>query len=70
MHAGEILEQLCVSGFVLPGADPVATLNTRLWKRSGAGGPFRRLGDAIYDLARDGNAPSAEEARGAVDRKP
>ena len=70
MHAGEILEQLRVSGFVLPGADPVASLNTRLWKRSGAGGPFRRLGDAIYDLARDGDAPSAGEARGAADRKP
>ncbi|WP_375408677.1 winged helix-turn-helix domain-containing protein [uncultured Methylobacterium sp.] len=65
MHAGEILERLRAEGFALPGADPVASLNTRLWKRSGAGGPFRRLGDAIYDLAPDGDAPSTGKARAA-----
>lgn len=69
MHAGEILAQLRADGFALPGADPVASLNTRLWKRSGAGGPFRRLGDAIYDLAREDDAPLAGEAQGAADRK-
>lgn len=62
MHVGELLVQLLADGFALPGADPVASLNTRLWKRSGAGGPLRRLGDAIYDLAREGDAPSREEA--------
>ena len=48
MHAGEILEALVARGFSVPGPDPVAALNTRLWKRSGAGGPLRRLGDAVY----------------------
>ena len=66
MHAGEILERLLASGFAVPGADPVASLNTRLWKRSGADGPFRRLGDAVYDLTRAGDAPSP----GANDREP
>lgn len=63
MHAGEILEGLRAEGFTLAGVDPVASLNTRLWKRSGASGPFRRLGDAIYDLARDGDTPPTGEAR-------
>ncbi|AWN37310.1 HTH domain-containing protein [Methylobacterium radiodurans] len=51
MHAGEILERLAARGFGVPGQDPVAALNTRLWKRSGPGGPLRRLGDAVYDRA-------------------
>lgn len=51
MHAGEILEHLAARGFGVPGQDPVAALNTRLWKRSGPGGPLRRLGDAVYDRA-------------------
>ena len=51
MHAGEILEHVVARGFTVPGRDPVAALNTRLWKRSGAGGPLRRLGDAVYALA-------------------
>ncbi|KQU04919.1 hypothetical protein ASG60_16360 [Methylobacterium sp. Leaf469] len=55
LHAGEILPGLTARGFDLPGHDPVAALNTRLWKRSGPGGPLRRLGDAVY-------APSEEEA--------
>lgn len=55
LHAGEILPGLTERGFDLPGHDPVAALNTRLWKRSGPGGPLRRLGDAVY-------APSEEEA--------
>ncbi|GJD57719.1 hypothetical protein [Methylobacterium dankookense] len=59
MHAGEILEQLAGRGFAVPGQDPVAALNTRLWKRSGPGGPLRRLGDAVYDRADGpGSAPS------------
>ena len=57
MHAGEILEALVAQGFAVPGADPVAALNTRLWKRAGAGGPLRRLGEAVYAPA--GPAPSA-----------
>jgi hypothetical protein len=48
LHARDILERLTAQGFTLPGVDPVAALNTRLWKRSGPGGPFRRLGDAVY----------------------
>lgn len=48
MHAGEILEALVARGFGVPGPDPVAALNTRLWKRAGAGGPLRRLGEAVY----------------------
>ena len=48
MHAGEILEALVAQGFAVPGQDPVAALNTRLWKRSGPDGPLRRLGDAVY----------------------
>ena len=48
MHAGEILEALVAEGFAVPGQDPVAALNTRLWKRSGPHGPLRRLGDAVY----------------------
>ncbi|WP_375464168.1 winged helix-turn-helix domain-containing protein [uncultured Methylobacterium sp.] len=51
MHAGEILEALVADGFTVPGQDPVAALNTRLWKRSGVDGPLRRLGDAVYALA-------------------
>lgn len=51
LHAGQILERLAARGFSLPGADPVAALNTRLWKRAGPGGPFRRMGDAMYALA-------------------
>lgn len=48
LHASEIWARLSDQGFALPGADPVAALNTRLWKRSGPGGPLRRLGDAVY----------------------
>ncbi|TXN81837.1 hypothetical protein [Methylobacterium sp. WL8] len=48
MHAGEILEALVAEGFAVPGQDPVAALNTRLWKRSGPHGSLRRLGDAVY----------------------
>ncbi|WP_336491247.1 winged helix-turn-helix domain-containing protein [Methylobacterium nigriterrae] len=51
LHAGEILARLARQGFTLPGQDPVAALNTRLWKRSGPGGPVRRMGDAVYALA-------------------
>jgi hypothetical protein len=54
LHAGEILEGLTALGFAVPGHDPVAALNTRLWKRSGPGGPLRRLGEAVY-------APAEEE---------
>lgn len=51
LHAGEILEILLVRGFTLPGRDPVAALNTRLWKRSGPGGPLLRVAEATYALA-------------------
>lgn len=51
MHAAEIWERLAASGLTLPGHDPVAALNTRLWKRAQGGGVFRRLGDAVYGLA-------------------
>lgn len=51
LHASEILAVLTSRGFSLPGHDPVAALNTRLWKRSGASGPLKRLGDAVYALA-------------------
>lgn len=48
LHAAEILDGLTRRGLSVPGLDPVAALNTRLWKRSGAGGAFQRLGDAVY----------------------
>lgn len=48
LHASEILAVLAGRGFAVPGHDPVAALNTRLWKRSGPDGPLRRLGDAVY----------------------
>jgi HB1, ASXL, restriction endonuclease HTH domain len=51
MHAAEIWERLAARGLTLPGHDPVAALNTRLWKRAQAGTVFRRLGDAVYGLA-------------------
>ena len=51
LHAGEILEILLARGFTLPGRDPVAALNTRLWKRSGPGGPLLRVAEATYALA-------------------
>ncbi|SDN67217.1 HB1, ASXL, restriction endonuclease HTH domain [Methylobacterium phyllostachyos] len=53
LHAAEILEVLSDQGFTLPGRDPVAALNTRLWKRSGPDGPLRRVGEATYALAAD-----------------
>lgn len=56
LHAAEILAVLAGRGFSLPGHDPVAALNTRLWKRSGPGGPLRRMGDAVYALAEPGAA--------------
>ncbi|WP_298966394.1 HTH domain-containing protein [uncultured Methylobacterium sp.] len=54
MHAAEIWEQLAASGLTLPGHDPVAALNTRLWKRAQGNGPVRRLGDAVYAAAEAG----------------
>lgn len=51
LHVSEIRDRLLALGHDLPGADPIAALNTRLWKRSAPGGAFRRLGDAVYDLA-------------------
>ncbi|MGE7417198.1 HTH domain-containing protein [Methylobacterium tarhaniae] len=51
MHAAEIWERLAARGLTLPGHDPVAALNTRLWKRAKGGTVFRRLGDAVYGLA-------------------
>lgn len=51
LHAGEILEHLVARGFAVPGRDPVAALNTRLWKRAAPDGPLRRLGEASYALA-------------------
>ncbi|MCJ2057234.1 winged helix-turn-helix domain-containing protein [Methylobacterium sp. J-048] len=56
LHAGEILEILLARGFTLPGRDPVAALNTRLWKRAGAGGPLRRVAEATYALAGEADA--------------
>jgi len=53
LHAAEILDVLTAQGFTLPGRDPVAALNTRLWKRAGPGGPLRRVGEATYALAAD-----------------
>lgn len=51
LHAREIHDALIARGFAIPGRDPVAALNTRLWKRSGGGGPLRRHGEAVYGLA-------------------
>lgn len=51
LHARDIHDALIARGFAIPGRDPVAALNTRLWKRSGEGGPLRRHGDAVYGLA-------------------
>lgn len=53
LHAREIHDALIARGFAIPGRDPVASLNTRLWKRSGEGGPLRRHGDAVYALAEE-----------------
>lgn len=50
LHAREIHDALIARGFVIPGRDPVAALNTRLWKRAGEGGPLRRHGEAVYGL--------------------
>ncbi|MCJ2135273.1 winged helix-turn-helix domain-containing protein [Methylobacterium sp. J-026] len=58
LHAAEILERLLGQGFTLPGRDPVAALNTRLWKRSGPGGPLRRVGEATYALATPDSTPA------------
>ena len=51
LHARDIHDALIARGFAIPGRDPVAALNTRLWKRSGEGGPLRRHGEAVYGLA-------------------
>ena len=51
LHAAEILVVLAGQGFTVPGRDPVAALNTRLWKRAGPDGPLRRVGEATYALA-------------------
>lgn len=58
LHAREIHDALIVRGFAIPGRDPVAALNTRLWKRSGEGGPLRRHGEAVYGLPGDDVAAS------------
>jgi hypothetical protein len=58
LHAAEILEVLLKQGFTLPGRDPVAALNTRLWKRTGPGGPLCRVGEATYALAGPGPSPA------------
>ncbi|MGU3360707.1 hypothetical protein ACLBWX_10270 [Methylobacterium sp. M6A4_1b] len=57
LHAGEILQGLTAQGFAVPGHDPVAALNTRLWKRSGPGGPLKRLGEAVYAPAEEDDDP-------------
>lgn len=61
LHAGEIQAALAARGFAVPGHDPVAALNTRLWKRSGPGGPLRRLGDAVYVRAPEGTGEDMGE---------
>ena len=48
LHARDILERLVSRGFTVPGRDPVAALNTRLWKQATPEGPLKRLGDASY----------------------
>ncbi|WP_407522944.1 winged helix-turn-helix domain-containing protein [Methylobacterium oryzisoli] len=50
MHAAEIWEALAARGLTLPGHDPVAALNTRLWKRAQGRTALRRLGDGVYAL--------------------
>ncbi|MGY2049573.1 winged helix-turn-helix domain-containing protein [Methylobacterium sp. JK268] len=50
MHAAEIWEALAARGLALPGHDPVAALNTRLWKRAQGKTALRRLGDGVYAL--------------------
>lgn len=57
MHAAEIWEALAARGLTLPGHDPVAALNTRLWKRAQGRTALRRLGDGVYAL--DGTARTA-----------
>ena len=47
MHAAELVPLLAERGFTLPGRDPVAALNTRLWKRARTSHLVRH-GDAIY----------------------
>ena len=64
LHAGEILEILLARGFTLPGRDPVAALNTRLWKRAGPGGPLRRVAEATYALAHPPGSETRDEAPG------
>lgn len=67
LHAGEILERLVARGFTVPGRDPVAALNTRLWKRATPDGPLRRLGEASYALAdgHDGDTGFGDTGSGA-----
>ncbi len=51
LHAREIAEILTARGIPIPGRDPVAALNTRLWKRAMRDGALRRLGDAVYAIS-------------------
>lgn len=48
MHAAELVPLLADRGHTLPGHDPVAALNTRLWKRARTGRYVVRHGDAVY----------------------
>ena len=58
MHAAELVPLLAERGLTLPGRDPVAALNTRLWKRARTGHLVRH-GDAVYAAPRGamGTAP-------------
>lgn len=56
LHAREILTILSERGFEVAGRDPVAALNTRLWKRAVRGGRLRRLGDAVYQVSESSTA--------------
>ena len=50
LHARDLHRELAAAGFILPGKDPVAALNTRLWKRAQIGKQLRRVAEATYAL--------------------
>lgn len=56
MHAAELVPLLAERGHALPGRDPVAALNTRLWKRARTGRHVVRHGDAVYAAGETGAA--------------
>ena len=51
MHARDLVERLAARDFAPPGREPVAALNTQVWKRARTDSRLVRHGDAIYAAA-------------------